>query len=98
MHKKLRAQLDGIEHSSALLRRQAVVGVFALLKAHRQQGDFQEVLLACLGSPHPVRTEGYISSYPPSNVPPATFVDDVILSSCTAKSGAVMGTGTWGAA
>lgn len=59
---QLRAQLKGLAHPSALLRRQATLGVFALLlKATPQQLQqqqqlevVQDVLLTCLTDPHPV--------------------------------------------
>jgi hypothetical protein len=62
---QLRAQLKGLEHPSALLRRQATLGVFALLaKAAPQHQQHQElvrdVLLSCLTDTHPVSIREFI--------------------------------------
>ena len=60
---QLRGQLKGLAHPSALLRRQATLGVFALLlkatpqqllQQQQQQEVVQDVLLTCLTDPHPV--------------------------------------------
>lgn len=53
MNEQLKAQLKGLAHPSALLRRQATLGVFALLlKAPaQQQQQADDVLLACLTDP-----------------------------------------------
>jgi hypothetical protein len=60
MNEQLKAQLKGLQHPSALLRRQATLGVFALLLkgTHtQQQADvLQDVLLMCLTDTQPVRT------------------------------------------
>jgi len=58
MNEQLKSQLKGLQHPSALLRRQATLGVFALLlkSQHPQQHEVaQEVLLTCLTDQHPVR-------------------------------------------
>lgn len=61
MNEQLRAQLKGLQHPSALLRRQATLGVFALLLKGQQnqlQPDvLQDVLLTCLTGRHPVRAK-----------------------------------------
>jgi hypothetical protein len=59
---QLRAQLKGLEHPSALLRRQVTLGVFALLtkaapqqqQQQQQQELIRDVLLSCLTDTHPV--------------------------------------------
>lgn len=61
MNEQLKSQLKGLQHPSALLRRQATLGVFALLlkSQHPQQHEVaQEVLLTCLTDQHPVRMMG----------------------------------------
>lgn len=59
MNEQLKAQLKGLQHPSALLRRQATLGVFALLlkgQQTQQQADvLQDVLLTCLTDTQPVR-------------------------------------------
>lgn len=53
MNEQLKAQLMGLAHPSALLRRQATLGLFALLlKAPAQQQQAHDLLLACLTDPH----------------------------------------------
>lgn len=65
MNEQLKSQIKGLQHPSALLRRQSTLGVFALLSQqqtrhattglHQQQEEVvQEVLLTCLSSPYPV--------------------------------------------
>lgn len=61
MNEQLKSQLKGLQHPSPLLRRQATLGVFALLLnnkgPHQQQqadGVLQDVVLTCLTNPHPV--------------------------------------------
>jgi hypothetical protein len=58
MNDQLKAQLKGLQHPSALLRRQATLGVFALLvKSPQPQALLDvlpDVLLTCLTDTHPV--------------------------------------------
>jgi hypothetical protein len=58
MNEQLKAQLKGLQHPSALLRRQATLGVCALLlkgtQTQQQADQLQDVLLTCLTDTHPV--------------------------------------------
>jgi len=57
MNEKLKSQLMCLQHPSALRRRQATLGVFALLlkSQHPQQHEVaQDLLLTCLTDQHPV--------------------------------------------
>lgn len=58
MNDRLKAQLKGVQHPSALLRRQATLGVFALLLQAPQsevlKAVLPDVLLACLTDTHAV--------------------------------------------
>lgn len=58
MNDQMKAQLKGLQHPSALLRRQATLGVFALLFKRPQPQALQDmlgdVLLTCLTDTHPV--------------------------------------------
>ena len=58
MNEQLKSQLKGLQHPNALLRRQATLGVFALLLKPQQpqlQPDVvQDVVLTCLTDTHPV--------------------------------------------
>jgi hypothetical protein len=61
---RLAAQLKGLEHASPLLRRQAALGMFALLSQGQQQlagssgALLQDTVLTLLTDSHPVSMAG----------------------------------------